>query len=249
MWDPRCEDCGLDYPKAHVPERIFLHMISATEEDNDESLSDSDDNLSRTEFDTHANMVVVGRHAHILSKTGRKAEVQPYSPEYKPKLIPIVDAAVLYECPYSGERVILVVRDALHVPTMNNNLIPPFIMREAGVKVRGTPKIHVLDPSPEDHAIIFDETEFKIPLSLHGIFSYFPTSKPTVEDLNGLEDVYLITPPVWNPHNPAYAINEEGITDWEGGIVEKKHRRRILLSDVPIDDTLEGTVGMINSDA
>ena len=160
VWDPGCGDKALEYPKARVPERVFLHVISATEEDNDVSFNDTDNDLSRTEFDSHANMVVVGRHAYILSKSGRKAEVQPYSPEYESKLIPIVDAAILYECPYQGERVILVVRDALYVPTMTNNLIPPFIMREAGVGVRDTPKIHVLDPSVEDHAITFNETDF-----------------------------------------------------------------------------------------
>ena len=88
-------------------------------------------------------MVVVGKNAYIINASGRKAKVQPYSPNYKPQNIPIVDAAVMYECPYSRKRVILVVRDALYVKAMDNNLIPPFIMREAGIQVREIPKIHV----------------------------------------------------------------------------------------------------------
>eukprot|EP00957_Ditylum_brightwellii_P157937 12021729-Ditylum_brightwellii.AAC.1 len=67
--------------------------------------------------------------------------------------IPIVHAALKYECPYTGEASILVVRNALHVPKMENNLIPPFIMREVGLQVSDTPKIHIKDPTVDNHAI------------------------------------------------------------------------------------------------
>ena len=136
---------------------------------NDASICDVDIKTSRTELDSHANMAVLGKNSHVLSETGKTARVQPYSPNYKPQIIPIVDAAVMYECPYSGKRVGLVIRDALHVKEMENNLIPPFIMREAGIQVKEIPKIHVDNPSVDDHAIVFKETGFRIPLSLHGI--------------------------------------------------------------------------------
>ena len=48
-------------------------------------MTDVDIIVSRTEFDSHANMVVVEKHAYILTTTGRKARVQPYSPNYKPQ--------------------------------------------------------------------------------------------------------------------------------------------------------------------
>ena len=78
----------------------------------------------------------------------------PYSPEYPPKELPIVDAAVVYESPYDGERYVLVVRNAISVKSMAHNLIPPFIIREAGVQVREVPKMQCEDPSVEDHAIV-----------------------------------------------------------------------------------------------
>ena len=87
---------------------------------------------------------------------------------------PIVDAAVQYDCPYDGQTYILVIRNALHVPSMRNNLLPPFILREAGVRVQDTPKIQVNDPTVEDHSIYFPETGLRIPLSLWGMFSYLP---------------------------------------------------------------------------
>ena len=105
--------------------------------------------------------------------------------------VPIVDAAVLYECLYEGQEHVLVIQNALHVPSMSNNLIPPFMMREAGVKVNDTPKIQVDDPSEVEHSIYFPETKFRIPLSLWGIFSYFPMSKQTKETLEENEDIYI----------------------------------------------------------
>ena len=38
---------------------------------------------SRTELDSHANMPVVGRHAYIISQTGKIADVSPFTPDYK----------------------------------------------------------------------------------------------------------------------------------------------------------------------
>jgi hypothetical protein len=108
------------------------------------------------------------------------------------------------------------IRNALHVPSMHNNLVPPFLLREAGIRVRDTPQIQVSDPAVEDHSICFPETGFRIPLSLWGTFSYFLTSKLTVEFMKGTEEVYLLTPSKWNPHYDAYTSNEANMLDWEG---------------------------------
>ena len=75
-------------------------------------------------------------------------------------------------------------------------------------------KIHLEDLSVEDHAIIFKETGFCIPLSLWGVFSYFSSSLPMQAMLHGGNDVYLLTPDTWDPHSDAYALNEESMTDW-----------------------------------
>ena len=65
---------------------------------------------------------------------------------------------------------------------MENNLIPPFILCEAGLQVNERAKIHTEDPMTEDHSITFPTTGFQIPLQLFGIFSYFSMTKPT-EDM------------------------------------------------------------------
>jgi hypothetical protein len=46
------------------------------------------------------------------------------------------------------------------------------------------------------------------------------------------DNIYMITPTTWNPHCDSYATNEENITDWEGNIIERKHRAKYLLSEI-----------------
>ena len=102
--------------------------------------------------------------------------------------------------------------------------MPPFMIREEGIQVNDTPKIQVNDPTTSDHSIYFPETGFRIPLSLWGVFSYFPSSKLTAQTLEETEEVYLLTPSRWNPHCDTYAQNEENMLDWEGDMVERKDR-------------------------
>ena len=96
---------------------------------------------SRTELDSHTNMPVIGRNVYILSKIGETVDVAPFTPDYKPISVELVDAALKYECPCSGEVKILIIRMGLHVPSMTHNLLPP--LREAGIHINEVPKIHV----------------------------------------------------------------------------------------------------------
>ena len=204
---------------------------------------------TRTDLDSHANMPVVGRNAYVISDTGRVVDVSPFTPDYKPLQLPIVDAAIQYDCPYNGVSHILVIRNALHVPSMRNNLIPPFIMREAGIQLRDTPKIQVSNPSEDDHSLYFPGDGFRIPLSLWGVFSYFPSSKPTASMLEHSDEIHLITPERWNPHDEAYAINEENMLDWEGNMIDRKQRTQILLSDIPEDDMMAASVAISSAES
>ena len=91
--------------------------------------------LSRTELDSHANIPVTGRNAYILSKIGETVDVAPFMPDYKAISVELVDAALKYECPYSGKVKILIIRRGLYVPSMTNNLLPPCMLREAGIHI------------------------------------------------------------------------------------------------------------------
>ena len=200
---------------------------------------------SHTELNSHANMPVVGKHAYIIAKTGKKVDVSPFTPDYKPLTVPLVDATVKYDNPYDGKIYILVLRNALYVPSMDHNLIPKLMLREMGVTVNDVPKIHKEDPTVDDHAITFAETGFRIPLSLWGIFSYFPTSKPTHDDLLNPNEVYILSPATWNPHSDAYSANEESMLDWEGNMQPKKDCQHwIVLEDVEDNVTMVASLSI-----
>ncbi len=80
---------------------------------------------------------------------------------------------------------LLTFKNALYVPSMSHNLIPPFIMQEAGLIVNDVPQIHTCteDLTNKTHCILTDGEEddpkLKIPLKLDGIFSYFEMRKLT----------------------------------------------------------------------
>ena len=140
-----------------------------------------------------------------------------------------------YDSPYNGKSYILVVRNALHVPSMCNNLLPPFMLREAGITVNNKAKIHMMNPMAEDHAIIFPETGFRIPMMLWGIFSCFPTMKLTVDALQAGNNVYILTPTTWDSHTYVHATNEDSMLDWEVNVKEKRQ----LVSQVVLEDVAD----------
>jgi hypothetical protein len=122
---------------------------------------------------------------------------------------------------------------------MFHHWITNFMTREAGVIVKDTPKIQLDYPSEEDHAITFPETGFRIPLSLWGVSSYFPTTKPPKDDLIEPDEVYMLTPTRWNPHTDAYAKNEEAMIYGEGNVKPPREREvRIVLDDIPKDEAM-----------
>ena len=122
----------------------------------DGSIEDDDILNPRTELDSHANMAVAGKHSFIFESTGRTCDVSPFSKDLgMVSNVPIVDAAIAYEDVKTGEVVILLMRNALYIPSMSINLIPPFLMRCGGVIVRETAKIHCDNPTKLDHCISF----------------------------------------------------------------------------------------------
>ena len=49
---------------------------------NDSDSVSMQDEVSRTELDSHANMPVIGRHAYVLAETGKTVDVSPFTPDY-----------------------------------------------------------------------------------------------------------------------------------------------------------------------
>ena len=137
------------------------------------------------ELNSHANMVLLGKGAFIFDGVqGRTCNVIPYDPSLSTrKQIPIVDGAVAYDCPYLHQTFIFLFQNALHIPTLEHSLIPPFILREAGIQVNNTPKIHTTYPTTESHSIHVPEYSLRIPLQLNDTLSYFHVRMPTNDEI------------------------------------------------------------------
>ena len=222
------DGCGIPRPNDYLRSKILLPIISTTTTNGYDSID------PRTELDSHANMVVLGRNCFVFdSVQGRHCDVQPFDPSIGcAKKVPIVDGAIAYDCPISHKTYLLIVRNALHIPSMDNNLIPPFIMREAGISVNDTPKIHVQDPSCDDHSIYFKDSGLRIPLKLWGIFSYFHSRVPTDQEIAECDKVF-ITPDSdsWDPYSDHFASNEDSLLDYNGDVIDDRRRKRHRLDD------------------
>lgn len=132
----------------------------------------------------------------------------------------------------------LVMHNALHVPTTNHNLTPPFVMREAGMQVCDAPKMQCGEPSQDDHALCFKEGDLRTPMSPHSAFSYFPTSKPTEDEMMEIDETCMLTPVVFNPNCDSHA----GITDWQGEIIDQSQRARRVMSEVDEDEAVTASL-------
>ena len=197
---------------------------------------DNDNNAPTTELDSHANMIVVGAQATIIQRSGRSAKVRAFSEECtKLEKIQIVDAVIAYDCPYEMKTYLLIVRNALYVPLMAHNLIPPFIMQKAGLVVNDVPKIHCgNEVTRESHCIISVKPSLRIPLHLDGVFSCFKTRALTTHEqttCDEFEYIKLSPAGVWDPHDDTYASNENSFFDWKGELVYPSPKRRKIIDE------------------
>lgn len=173
----------------------------------------------RTELDSHANMCVLGKHCLLLSElsTAQTVHVGAFSDSAGGlNNVPIVDALIAYDCERTNQVYLLVLKNALYIEDMDDNLIPPFILRDAGLTVNDKAKIHCEEgtATEEDHTIQDKSTGLFITLQLRSIFSYFPSRKPNNDDLD--DGVLVpITPdgPTWDAYDQTYADNERSMTN------------------------------------
>ena len=85
----------------------------------------------RTELKSPTNRVGLGLNSFVFESSGRTCNVQPFSSDLGiAKDVPIADGALACDCPCAGVVYVLVVGNALHVPSMDHNLILPLTMAD-----------------------------------------------------------------------------------------------------------------------
>ena len=119
-------------------------------------------------------MVVLGMNAFIFESTVITCSVNPFSSElWMAENVPIVDGYTTYDCQYSHQTYISTIYNYLYITFIQNNLIPPFLMRSNGLIVKDIPKVHLNDPTSSDHCISFERNRLKIPLKFLGTSQIF----------------------------------------------------------------------------
>ena len=199
--------------------------------------SSSTSSQSRTELDSHADSPVVGKNTIILYKTEMTVNVTPFSDDFgmMPE-VPVVHAAVAYDCPRTGATTILIINNALYIAEMEHNLIPPIMMRLNGILVDECPKFLCPSPTIDNHSIYFPVDKVRFPLDLHGTTSYIPTRRPRgLLEVNGHPNLTLTSEhPEWDPSSSIFSQQEEAMTNWKGEIKNRsKPNRQVLAVQVP----------------
>ena len=144
--------------------------------------------MFRTDLDSHANMVAVGRNVQMASDTGSTAKVRPFTPDFESThQFPIVDDAITCDDENTGHECMITVTYSLSVPAMDRHLIPPFAIRESGIDMSIVAKFQIEVSSIEGHSVCFREENLRKPLKFYGVFSCFPSMKPSIDALKEIE--------------------------------------------------------------
>ena len=206
----RCNPEGISERFGSYLVSRIKHCVSSTKV----RMNEDTNVITATELDSHADSPVVGRYSRVLEETGRTARVSGFSSELgEPLEVPIVNAAVAYDCDITGVTHILVICNALYLRSMGVNLIPPFMMRLAGLEMDECPKFLSSAPTERNHSMYFPSLDIRIPFHIEGIISYIPTRMPSESELMELEGSYLlITPnlPSWEPTPISIKIRSMG---------------------------------------
>ena len=125
----------------------------------------------------------------------------------------------------------MVARNTLYVESMDHNLVPPFIMREAGLEVDEQTKIHTPQPSKENNSVYCKDINLRIPLKIEGIFLVFETRRLNATEIAeaGEYGIVFISPDAyyWNPNCENWGDQEDLMLDQDGDIIQYEVKKPV----------------------
>lgn len=199
--------------------RIVSHQILAVRDKGDLSV--------RADLDSHADTTCIGQHSAIIGTTYKTVRVTPFLKSFGTvSKVQMVNAALAYDDPQSGETKILIFYQVLHFKEMTNHLLSPMQMHMNELTVNETPKFLSEKPDRKTHAIIVDD--LLVPLEINGVISYFPVREPTADELESC-DRYEITAqePALEPHSDRLG-EEESLKSHYDGLINYGNDRKIF---------------------
>ena len=177
----------------------------------------------------------------VIQDHGRLVNVTGYNPSQGvQENCRIVSAAVAYDDPKSGNVSLLIIHQAIEISELKQNLLSTMQLRLNDVEVSEVPKFLTDKPDDRTHAITLTSQDeamdtLTIPLSLHGVTSYFPTRKPTMAEMRDCTSYDLTYElPEWDPQTDEFQRMEDAMTGNDGTILERsdalRSRGRVLVS-------------------
>ena len=100
----------------------LLHRISTAASIEEEG--------SAIELDSQVDLPVMGKHANILRQTCKHVNFSGFTDQLSAAIpVYVVDAAMAYDCKYTGRSYPMIIQNALYLRHMKVTLIPLFMMR------------------------------------------------------------------------------------------------------------------------
>ena len=161
---------------------------------------------------------MVGRNSIIIETASKTVLVLGFTSDLgKPLRVPVLNAVVAYDCEFTGETYILVIYNALHMKSIESNLIPPFMLHLAGLEFNECPKLLSKKPGLEHHLVLFPKNDIILQFKTKGIISYLPTQPPDKSEMSYINHLVL-TPasPIWDPPTFIYRYQENSMMNYRG---------------------------------
>ncbi len=129
----------------------------------------------QVELDSHADTSVVGSNVLVVHDHECYVDVYGYDSKSRHKNVTTMDAAVAFDNPHTGDMSVLLINQAILIPSMKNILLCPMQCHLNGVSINDVPKFLMKNPTMNDHLIIIlsDTNDYSllIPLMLQGVSS------------------------------------------------------------------------------
>ena len=128
-----------------------------------------DPNDIRTELDNHVDTSIVSPGAALIFHDFEcPVKISRYDGSVGSTEAQVVSAAIAYDCPTMGDTYMLVIHQAVAVPSMQHILLSSMQLRDNNVRVNDEQKYLALNPSQEHHSITTPEANnilaLRIPL-------------------------------------------------------------------------------------
>ena len=117
------------------------------------------------ELNSHVDLSVIGSEALIIYTHDQKVKVNEFIPELGSKTVDEADAALAYECEFTCNVSMMIVRNTLYLKNMKYHLLSPFIMRLVEVEVNEQPKFITRNSTKKYHLVSFPDDDLRLPQS------------------------------------------------------------------------------------